>query len=458
MVRTILLFFFLCFNGDVRASLPDFANVVEKASEAVVKILVEYEPEDIKVEEQLQELPEYLQKFFDRRPSPGSPRSRGGMGSGFVSSKDGFVVTNHHVVKNARRVVVRLSDRREFDAEIVGSDPRSDLTLLKIDAENLVSLKIAEEEVKVGQWVLAIGSPFGLDFSVTAGIVSALGRSLPTDNGDNYVPFIQTDVAINPGNSGGPLFNLNGEVIGVNSQIFTRSGGSIGLSFAIPAQVLSNVVAQIEETGIVVRGWLGVSIQEVDRNLADSFKLDRPMGALISQVGSGSPAETAGLKSGDIIIGFNGVPIENSPDLPHVVGLIRPGSIVNAKVIRDGFELTVAVEVGGLGADEVARVETQRSATGSTNLFGMSLKEADRKALMQFGLTGGVLVDQVSAGSPAALAGVQPGDIVTRLGPVPVTNLESLVLDEELIEPGTSVPIRLVRGGNPLFIGIRIPK
>ena len=261
------------------ADLPDFTEIVEEASPAVVKILVEYESENPRYQEQLEELPEYLRRFFDFRGGPPVPRERAGMGSGFIISEDGYVVTNNHVVENARQVIVRLPDRQEFDAEVIGTDPRSDLAVLKIAGQNLPTLSLAEDrDVKVGQWVLAIGSPFSLDFSVTAGIVSALGRSLPTETGDNYVPFIQTDVAINPGNSGGPLFNLEGEVIGVNSQIFTRSGGSIGLSFAIPVSVVRNVVTQIQDTGGVERGWLGVSIQDVDRNLADSFGLDRPRG------------------------------------------------------------------------------------------------------------------------------------------------------------------------------------
>ena len=221
------------------ADLPDFTEIVGEASPAVVKILVEYESENPRYQEQLEELPEYLRRFFDFRGGPPVPRERAGMGSGFIISEDGYVVTNNHVVENARQVIVRLPDRQEFDAEVIGTDPRSDLAVLKIAGQNLPTLSLAEDrDVKVGQWVLAIGSPFSLDFSVTAGIVSALGRSLPTETGDNYVPFIQTDVAINPGNSGGPLFNLEGEVIGVNSQIFTRSGGSIGLSFAIPVSVV----------------------------------------------------------------------------------------------------------------------------------------------------------------------------------------------------------------------------
>ena len=261
----------------VAAELPDFTEIVDSSSPAVVKVLVEYETENSPYREQLEEIPEALRRFFDFRGGPPVPRERAGMGSGFIVSSDGFIVTNHHVVENARQVIVRLPDRQEFDAEVVGTDPRSDLAVLKIEATRLPVLALAEDDdVKVGQWVLAIGSPFSLDFSVTAGIVSALGRSLPTETGDNYVPFIQTDVAINPGNSGGPLFNLDGEVIGVNSQIFTRSGGSIGLSFAIPVSVVRNVFNQIKETGVVERGWLGVSIQDVDRNLAESFGLDRP--------------------------------------------------------------------------------------------------------------------------------------------------------------------------------------
>ena len=361
----------------------DFTGIVDAASPAVVKILVEYESENPRYQEQMEELPEYLRRFFDFRGGPPVPRDRAGMGSGFIISEDGYVVTNNHVVENARQVVVRLPDRQEFDAEIIGTDPRSDLAVLKIDADRLPMLTLAaDDDVKVGQWVLAIGSPFSLDFSVTAGIVSALGRSLPTQTGDNYVPFIQTDVAINPGNSGGPLFNMDGEVIGVNSQIFTRSGGSIGLSFAIPASVVSNVVSQLKETGAVERGWLGVSIQDVDRALADSFGLDRPRGALIAQVGQDSPASRAGLEPGDVIIAFDGEAIETSADLPHVVGLIAPGTEVSALVVRDGRERDVAVTVGGLGADEVARVDAAVAADGGAALLGMRLEQAEPAALL----------------------------------------------------------------------------
>ena len=441
------------------AELPDFTEIVEEASPAVVKVLVEYESENPRYQEELEELPEYLRRFFDFRGGPPVPRERAGMGSGFIISGDGYVVTNNHVVENARQVVVRLPDRQEFDAEVVGLDPRSDLAVLKIEGEGLPTVSLAEgRDVKVGQWVLAIGSPFSLDFSVTAGIVSALGRSLPTETGDNYVPFIQTDVAINPGNSGGPLFNLEGEVIGVNSQIFTRSGGSIGLSFAIPASVVRNVVAQIQETGVVERGWLGVSIQDVDRNLADSFGLDRPRGALIAQVGKDSPAEQAGLEPGDVILSFAGEAIETSADLPHVVGLIAPGTKVVAVIFREGKEQDLTVEVGGLGADEVASVNAGVAADGSISILGMRLVKADPAELSSIGLSGGVAVSEVDRGSPADEAGVMTGDVLTRLGNQPVGRIEDLDGLAEQLLPGSSVPARLIRGRSPLFIGIRIPE
>jgi serine protease Do len=459
MIFRVLFLVTVILSPKSYAELPDFTEIVEEASPAVVKVLVEYESENPRYQEQLEELPEYLRRFFDFRGGPPVPRERAGMGSGFIISGDGYVVTNNHVVENARQVVVRLPDRQEFDAEVVGLDPRSDLAVLKIEGEGLPTLSLAEgRDVKVGQWVLAIGSPFSLDFSVTAGIVSALGRSLPTETGDNYVPFIQTDVAINPGNSGGPLFNLEGEVIGVNSQIFTRSGGSIGLSFAIPASVVRNVVAQIQEAGVVERGWLGVSIQDVDRNLADSFGLDRPRGALIAQVGKDSPAEQAGLEPGDVILSFAGEAIETSADLPHVVGLISPGTKVVAVIFREGKEQDLTVEVGGLGADEVASVNDGVAADGSISILGMRLVEADPAELSSIGLSGGVAVSEVDRGSPADEAGVMTGDVLTRLGNQPIGRIEDLDgLAEQLI-PGSSVPARLIRGRSPLFIGIRIPE
>lgn len=459
MVRAFLYLIGIVFVARVSASaLPDFTDIVEASAPAVVKILVEYESDNPRYQEQMEELPEYLRRFFEFREGPRAPRDRAGMGSGFIVSADGYVVTNNHVVEDARNILVRLPDRQEYDATLVGTDPRSDLAVLKIDAQDLPVLALADEaEVKVGQWVLAIGSPFGLDFSVTAGIVSALGRSLPTETGDNYVPFMQTDVAINPGNSGGPLFNLEGEVIGVNSQIFTRSGGSIGLSFAIPSSVVSNVVAQIQKNGVVERGWLGVSIQDVDRNLADSFGLDRPRGALIAQVGSDSPAERGGLLAGDVIIQFDSQQIETSADLPHVVGLIAPGTRCEVVIVREGVEKTLEIEVGGLAADQVARVGPNVVSDGTVNILGMRIAPAEPEALAELGLAGGVQVVAINSGSPAADAGVREGDILTRLGSRPVGRIRDLDGVSDELVPGASVPARLIRGGSPLFIGIRVP-
>ncbi len=444
-----------------KAELPEFRQLVAESAPAVVKILVESKVE-APSHGNIEQMPEYLRRYFEFRggPGPAPQQKRFNSGSGFVISDDGYVVTNNHVVEGASSVVVMMQDRREFDAEIIGLDERSDLALLKIDATGLPTVELAQDDaVDVGEWVLAIGSPFGLDFSVTAGIVSAKGRSLPTESGENYVPFLQTDVAINPGNSGGPLFNLAGRVVGVNSQIFTRSGGSIGLSFSIPASVVRNVIAQLKATGQVVRGWLGVSIQDVDRNLAESFGLDRPRGALIAQVGPDSPAAKAGLAAGDIILSFDGKPIETSADLPHVVGLIAPGTAVTAEVLREGDELALDVEVGGLDADERASIAGATSPSGAPGReLGLVLEDAEPEMMAQYGLTGGVVVLEVAPGSAAEDAGLLGGDVITRLGSQAVMNLADLNRVTGELQPGQSVAVRLLRRGSPLFLAIRIPE
>jgi len=274
------------------------------------------------------------------------------MGSGFVISNDGYILTNHHVVENADEIEVLFADRQEYTATVVGSDRRSDLALLKIKARNLPTLKFAaQDSLKVGAWVLAIGSPFGLDYSVTAGIVSAIGRSIPTQKGENYVPFIQTDVAINPGNSGGPLFNLEGQVVGINSQIYSRSGGSIGLSFAIPASVAVGVIEQLKDHGKVQRGWLGVAIQDVNKRLAESLQLGTPQGALINAVEPDSPADKGGIKPGDVIVRFDGQIIVDSGDLPHVVGMMAPGENAQVEIYREGKRKKLTMKVGSLDTD-----------------------------------------------------------------------------------------------------------
>jgi serine protease Do len=440
------------------AELPDFRQIVKDRSPAVVKIIVEHSAASGgQGQPSPEEIPEYLRRFFEFRGAPPSQRQRMAMGSGFIISQDGYIVTNNHVVQGADSVLVRMSDRSEFSAEVIGTDPRSDLALLRIEAGDLPVLKLAtHDDLEVGEWVLAIGSPFGLDYSVTAGIVSAKGRSLPTERNENYVPFIQTDVAINPGNSGGPLFNLDGEVIGVNSQIFTRSGGSIGLSFAIPVSVVRNVVAQLKADGRVTRGWLGVTIQDVDKNLAESFGLERPRGALVAQLAEGGPADKAGLQAGDVIISFDGNDIPTSSDLPHVVGLIQPGTTVPVEIVRDKKRKKLQVKVGGLDADDSFALTTGGDEDGRGGRLGLVVEAVSPEALERSGINGGVVVREVVPSSVAAEAGVLPGDIVTLVGSSPIKSTKAYERAVAKLQSGSSVPLRLIRRGSPMFIGLKL--
>jgi serine protease Do len=444
----------------VAATLPDFQQIVRDNSPAVVKIIVEQHADQGGPQQPgPEEIPEELRRFFEFRGAPPSEQERMGLGSGFIISEDGYVLTNNHVVDGADSVIVRMSDRREFDAEIIGTDPRSDLALLRIDASDLPTLKLAaDDDLEVGEWVLAIGSPFGLDYSVSAGIVSAKGRSLPTEKNENYVPFIQTDVAINPGNSGGPLFNLAGEVIGVNSQIFTRSGGSIGLSFAIPASVARNVVEQLKENGRVTRGWLGVTIQDVDKNLAESFGLKRPGGALVAEVSADSPAGKGGLRSGDVIVRFDGKEIPTSADLPHVVGLVAPGSRVEVEIVRDREPKTLTVEVGGLDADQSYSLASGKSAGKAGGRLGVAVETLPAESLERFGINGGVVVRDITPDSVAAKAGIRVGDVITLIDTSPIKSVDAFEKAVSALKGGSSVPLRLIRDGSPLFIGLKLPE
>lgn len=441
------------------ADLPDFREIVRKNSGAVVKILSTQQsqtrggmPQDIDPR-YLEQMPEIFRHLFEQRGQR-PPRERAATGSGFITSADGYILTNHHVVDGADQVTVRLIDRREFEAKVVGTDKRSDLALLKIDASGLQTVTLGDSEaLEVGEWVLAIGSPFGLDYSVTAGIVSARGRSLPTESGDNYVPFIQTDVAINPGNSGGPLFNLKGEVVGINSQIYTRSGGSIGLSFAIPIEVARDVSQQLRETGMVVRGWLGVGIQDVDRNLAESFGLDRPMGALISQLEPGGPAEKAGIRVGDVVVALDGREIDESSDLPHVVGLIKPDTEVPVKLFREGKERNLKVRVGKLGGDEPRDITS--AATGGDRI-GLQVEDLSDQQKVRMRLQGGVVVRAVAPDKAAARAGLMPGDIIAQVGNEPVRDAADFGEIVNALPANVHVPLRLIRRGQAGFIALRI--
>ncbi|MED5606928.1 MULTISPECIES: DegQ family serine endoprotease [Pseudomonas] len=446
-----------------RAELPDFTPLVEKASPAVVNISTTQKVPDQVASGQmpdLEGLPPMFRDFIERsmprgqRPPRGAQREAQSLGSGFIISDDGYVLTNNHVVADADEIVVRLSDRSEHKAKLIGADPRSDVALLKIDAKGLPTLKLGDsDKLKVGEWVLAIGSPFGFDHSVTAGIVSAKGRSLPNEN---YVPFIQTDVAINPGNSGGPLLNLQGEVVGINSQIFTRSGGFMGLSFAIPIDVAMNVADQLKKGGKVSRGWLGVVIQEVSKDLAESLGLDKPAGALVAQLVQDGPAAKGGLQVGDVILSLNGQTINESADLPHLVGGMKPGDKAALDVFRDGSRKTLNMTIGNLPDEdeEVAAVEGQ-GAERSSNRMGVTVADLTAEQRKSLDIKGGVVIKDVQDG-PAAMIGLRPGDVITHLNNRTVESAKAFSEIAKALPKGKSVSMRVLRQGRASFITFKL--
>ncbi len=447
--------------------LPDFVPLAEEHSPAVVNIATTREREN----PHRGQMPDFegtpfedlFERFFGGPGGSGerAPESfeRNSLGSGFIYTEDGYIITANHVVDGASEVVVHLSDRRVFDAEIVGKDPQSDVALLKIDAEDLPTLKLgSSSDLKVGEWVLAIGSPFGFDHSVTAGIVSAKGRNLPTEN---YVPFIQTDVAINPGNSGGPLLNLDGEVIGINAQIYSRTGGFMGLSFAVPIEMVEDVVQQLREHGEVTRGWLGVLIQEVTRELADSFGMDKPTGALVARVQADSPAQKAGFETGDVILSFNGIEVPNSSALPPIVGRTPVGTEAEVEVRRGEETRTITVEIERLPDDISAqRGGPQRQTPERTepqSLLGMVLEPLEAERAAELDVDAGVVVREV-VDNPARSAGLRPGDVIVQFGGHAIDSAETL--EQQIAEVGDrrTVPVLVYRGDNPTYIALRIPR
>ncbi|RLK50309.1 serine protease Do [Alkalispirillum mobile] len=470
LVALALLVFASHANAEsVRAGLPDFTDLVEESSPAVVNISTRQTmegrsgrgvPEHFDIPED-HPLRDFMERFFgEGREGPPEGQRRGrSLGSGFIISDDGYVLTNHHVIDGADEVTVRLSDRSEYIAEVVGSDERSDVAVLKIDAEDLPTVRIGETgDLKVGEWVLAIGSPFGFEHSVTAGIVSAKGRNLPSGN---YVPYIQTDVAINPGNSGGPLFNLDGEVVGINSQIYSRTGGFMGVSFSIPIELAMDVATQLKETGRVARGWLGVVIQDVTRDLAESFEMDRPRGALVAQVLSDSPALEADLKPGDIIVEFDGEPVETSGSLPPMVGATPVGSEIRVKVLREGDEHTVDVTIGELPEEQRERAQRDQRGEpepeeGTSERLGLRLEPAPAERLQELGVDSGVLVRRVESG-PAQEAGIRRGDLITAIDQQSVRDVEHFGELADELESGRNVPVLVLRDGGARFLALRVP-
>lgn len=456
--RSIVLFASLWLaNAAWSQTLPDFTGIVEQNAPAVVRINVRKNAGAESDQQGVpnQDMPDIFRRFFgDPRQFPRQQPEQRSLGSGFIISSDGYVMTNHHVIADADEIMVELKDRREFKAEVVGSDEQSDVALLKLQASGLPSVRIGDSsKLKPGQWVVAIGSPFGMDFSVTAGIVSALGRNL----GDNqrYVPFIQNDAAINRGNSGGPLINLAGEVIGINSQIFSNTGGSIGVSFAIPMDYANRVVQQLKTKGRVARGYLGVSLQEVGGDDARALGLPRVAGALVAQVNKGTPAEKAGLKVQDVILRFNDLAVERSGDLPPMVGATTPGTRVSLGVFRAGKEITVPLVVGELPADITASNTGAGTGTSRGDVLGLALSDLSAEQREQAGLEAneGVLIENV-VGGEARGAGIRPGDILLMVAQTRISSVAQAKAAVAKVSQGKPLMLLIRSNGGNRFVTI----
>jgi serine protease Do len=459
MMRAALAATALVFSLAAPASAKeavDVADLVETHGPAVVNIsttkLVKRGAEGLPFpmpdEEEMQE---FFRRFFPAPPSGHGPMQEipaRGAGSGFIVSSDGYILTNAHVVKGADEVVVKLIDKRTFSAKVIGADSRTDVAVIKITAGNLPAVKLGDPtKLRVGEAVVAIGSPFGFENSVTAGIVSAKGRSLPSES---YVPYIQTDVPINPGNSGGPLFNMKGEVVGINSQIYSRSGGYQGVSFAIPIDVAMEVVGQLKAGGKVSRGWLGVVIQEVTADLAESFGLDRPRGALVSEVQADGPAARGGLQASDVILLFNGKPVENSGDLPRMVGMAKPGAKIPLQVWRKGKMQEVQVVLGELPGEEVLAGKAGKTYSRG----GLALSELTADQRRELKIDHGLLVEEVTG--DAARAGIRVGDVILAVNNGKVATVEAFRKVIAAVPKGKSAAILVRRGEGSLYIPLKI--
>jgi serine protease Do len=438
------------------ADLPNFSALVKQYGAAVVNIRATRTSDAAFPgrSELPPGVPEFFERFFKQFPDGPGPRNGLSQGSGFIISDDGYVLSNAHVVNGAKEISVRLRDRRELPAKLIGADERTDVALLKVDAEDLPAVALGDsDQVEVGEWVLAIGAPFGFENTATQGIVSALSRSLP--NGA-YVPFIQTDVAVNPGNSGGPLFDSDGKVVGINSQIYSNSGGYMGVSFAIPINVAMNVADQLKAKGFVSRGWLGVAIQDMDQDLARSFGLGKPEGALVSSVTQGGPAERAGVETGDVILRYGGTPVKRSGDLPPLVGSTARGSEVDIEVLRKGKKRILEVEIGEL--EETDKMKLSQAAPRDKGALGVAAADLDAQQRQALGVgERGVLVRNVSPKSPAAEAGLLEDDVIlsfNRTDVKDVKQLKRLIKDAPLDKP---IAMLIMRDQRTQFLPVTIP-
>lgn len=463
MVALLMLFMSLPLAAKV-SGLPDFTELVEKAGPAVVNIRVtKFGKRSLQSPEQNgaqpgepgeahPEVPEFFKRYFNvpRDPRFDQP-DRTGAGSGFIYESDGYILTNHHVIAQADEIIIRMADRREFEAELIGSDEASDIAVLKINSdEKLPFLHLGDSEsVKAGEWVAAIGSPFNFEQSVTAGIVSAKGRS---NRAQQYVPFIQTDVAINRGNSGGPLLNMNGEVIGINSWILSSSGGYIGLSFSIPIEVAASTARQLRETGKVARGLLGVIVGEVNRDMAEALKLDRPVGALVNDITPGGAAARAGIEPGDVILSFNDAPVETSSDLPPLVGSNPPGTKATVTVSREGEKKVFDVTLDALDNEDSDAIADNKEGGGDSNVLGLVVENINSDRRRELGdPEGGVVIAEIES-DDAWRAGLRPGDVILMINNRNVENLDDFAELVEKIEPNRAVALRIWRNGTASFI------
>ena len=441
-------------------SYPNFTEVVEKNIPAVVivhakkKILGKNN-----INQNMPNLPEelkpFLDKFFDgENGNPSEPRKAPSFGSGFILTKDGYIMTNNHVIANSDEITITMSDQTELSAKLVGSDKRSDLALLKVDADDLPTVNIGtSENLKLGEWVLAIGSPFGFDHTVTAGIVSGKKRNLPNES---YVPYIQTDVAINPGNSGGPLFNLNGDVVGVNAQIYTRSGGFMGVSFAIPAETLSNVYKQLKKDGKVKRGWLGVYIQEVDKDLAISFGLDKPKGAVVAKILDKSPAQKSGLMQGDIILSFDNKDVYKSKDLPLLVGSTEVNKSVRVKILRNKSIIYKNITIEELPEDnQIASMREQ--PVDNKTISGLTVSDINENTKKSLNIYGGIKVDEIS-NEQLNQSKIQVNDIITHINNKPIFNVKDFSKKIQKIKDNSVANLLVYRNSTPVYLAIKISK
>ncbi len=456
LVTTFL--FFMSFSYAV--SLPDFTVLAEQQGSKVVNISSIKNAVN-RGNQQLSPQEEHMQEFFNRFGIPMPPgmgpndqqqKQMSATGSGFILESDGYIITNAHVVGEADSIIVKLADKREFQAKLLGIDRRTDVALLKIDAKDLPAVKLGKpKNIKVGEWVAAIGSPFGLENTMTVGVVSAKGRALPQQ--ENYVPFIQTDVAINPGNSGGPLFNTNGEVIGINSQIYSRTGGYMGLSFAIPIDVAMDVAAQLKNNGKVVRGWLGIAIQEVTDELTEALGLKDKSGALVAAVNKGAPAGKAGIEAGDVILKFNNKVIETSSDLPKYVRLTKPNNVVPVEIWRNANVKTLRVKIGEMPDDRM-QASNKKTIKESANRIGLVLKEATAKDKKMLDGRNGLVVTKASG--PAVSSQIREGDIILALNNTPVTSVRAFNREINKTPKGKTIALLIYRNGDTLFVPVKV--